>query len=66
VTVDLDAIEAISNADRYVHPDEVLGLVAEVRRLTEENQQLREAVRSSLDCCARASACGAILREAVS
>jgi hypothetical protein len=49
VTVDLDAIEALIASDL---PNMLMGrvpaLIAEVRRLTEENQQLRDVRRDTL------------------
>lgn len=46
VDLDLDAIEAISEAERYVHPDEVLALIAEIRRLraaiSPDSERIRE------------------------
>lgn len=46
-------------------PELRLDTAAAIRSLAAERDALREAMETATDCCARATACGRILRDAL-
>lgn len=55
----------VTGAGELVYDEELRAAAAALRSLAAERDALREAMETATDCCARATACGRILRDAL-
>lgn len=61
----LTGLAATLNERDWPEYEEVSAAAIALRALAAERDALREAMETATDCCARATACGRILRDAL-